>query len=254
MLLEARNLKKSYKEKHVKAVDDVSFSVARGRTLGVVGESGSGKSTLAKLALGLIAPDAGEVYFEGQRLSRMKWKDLKNFRKRVQVVFQEPTLSLDPRMKVADILKEPFLIAGERGAENLERKIAGLLSMVELSPGFASRYPRELSGGESQRVAIARALATEPELIVCDEPVSSLDAVAQIQILNLLLRLQADRKVAYLFISHDLKVVRHMSDDVLVLKEGRVCESGPRDEVYLKPKNSYTKALVQASAYLLGLK
>ena len=252
MLLEARNLKKSYKEKHVKAVDDVSFSIAQGCTLGVVGESGSGKSTLAKLALGLITPEAGEVYFEGQRLSRMKRKDLKNFRKRVQVVFQEPTLSLDPRMKVADILKEPFLINGEEGAENFERKIAALLSVVELSPDFASRYPRELSGGECQRVAIARALATEPELIVCDEPVSSLDAVAQIQILNLLLRLQAERNVAYLFISHDLKVVRHMSDEVLVLKEGRVCESGPRDEVYRYPKHPYTKALIQASAYTLA--
>jgi len=221
MFLEAKNLKKTFKHAKVNAVADVSFSLKKGETLGVVGESGSGKTTLAKLILRLLPLDAGEIYFEGHAIGRLKENELKSFRKRVQVVFQEPTQALDPRMRVSDILKESFWIQGQRDKNFLEGKVAELLRAVELPLTFASRYPHQLSGGECQRIAIARAISTDPELIVCDEPVSSLDVLVQIQILNLLLKLQKEKGVSYIFISHDLKVVRHMSDELLTLKDGR---------------------------------
>lgn len=203
MLIEAKNLRKYFKNGRVKAVDDVSFSIEKGRTLGVVGESGCGKSTLAKLVVELLEPDSGEILWEG---------------KTRQIIFQQPFLSLDPRMTVSDILKEPFLIHSVKNKVFLERKVIELLGLVDLNPSFLNRLPRFLSGGECQRVAIARALAVEPELLVCDEAVSSLDVISQIQILNLLLRLQREKGMAYLFISHDPKVVRHMSDEILVMK------------------------------------
>ena len=217
MLLEAKHLKKSFMNGRVRAVNDVSFCLQKGETIGVVGASGSGKSTLAKLILGVMPPDGGEILFSagggpafgGQRAS-------------MGAVFQDPFLSLDPKMTVRDILEEPFRIRGGRDRRFLEQKVRELLLAVELPEAFGRRLPKELSGGECQRIAIARAISTEPELVVCDEPVSSLDLLIQAQILNLLLRLQKAKGVSYFFISHDRRVVQHMSDRVLVMQDGKV--------------------------------
>ena len=206
MLLTVENLHKSFPERNVKAVAGVSFSLERGKTLGVIGESGSGKSTLAKLILGLEKPDEGQIHFHG---------------KKMQAIFQHPTQSLNPKMRVREILSEPFLIQREHDRRLIEKKSVELLDSVELSAQFLSRFPRQLSGGECQRIAIARAICLEPELIVCDEAVSSLDLLVQAGILNLLLKLQKEKSVSYLFISHDPAVVRHMSDAILVMESGK---------------------------------
>ena len=244
MLLEVRGLKKYFKTTKIQALDKVSFSLGRAETLGIAGESGSGKSTLAKLILRLIPPDEGHVLFEGNDVSRLKENDLKDFRRKVQIVFQEPYHSLDPRMRVEDILKEPLILNGQREKKDLYQKVSGLLKAVELSDGFRSRLPHHLSGGECQRVAIARVISLEPRLIVCDEAVSALDAIVQAQILNLFMRLQHEKGLSYLFISHDLRVIRHMSDRVIIMRDGQVCEEGPRDQVFKNPQHSYTKELL----------
>lgn len=245
MLLEAKNLTKRFQSRHVIAVDDVSFALQKGETLGIVGESGSGKSTLAKLVLRLLSPDAGEIFFNGVSLSHLEGEGLRKFRKKAQIIFQHPAQSLDPRMKVAGILREPFLIHGLGEEALIRSRINEWLDRVELGERFLPRYPHELSGGECQRVAIARAMVLEPELLVCDEPVSALDWLVQAQLLNLLLRLQREKNSSLIFISHDLRVVRHMSDEILVMKEGRVCESAPRDRIFRDPAHPYTRALIQ---------
>jgi ABC-type oligopeptide transport system ATPase subunit len=245
MLLEALHLKKSFKKGHVQAVRDVSFSIEKGRTLGVVGESGSGKSTLAKLASRLMRSDEGELLFEGTRITHLAEKELKNFRKKVQMVFQNPVLSLDPRMTVAEILSEPFLLNGKKDNDFLRERVKGLLSRVELQEDLAQRVPLGLSGGECQRVAIARAISQDPELLICDEPVSSLDLLSQARILNLLLRIQKERKVSYLFITHDLRVARHISDEILVMKDGEVCETAPSETLFKDAKHPYTQSLIK---------
>ncbi len=222
IILEAKNLKKIYKSPRVTAVENVSLSIEKGKTLGLVGESGCGKSTLAKLLLRLEDLDAGEIYFEGKRIDQLKSKDLKIFRKKTQIIFQEPLEALDPRMTVYEALEEPFLIHGNSGPLSVEHKIDSLLGLVGLGAPFKKRLPKTLSGGECQRVGIARALALDPSLIICDEPVTSLDVIVQAQILNLLLKLQSQMGVSYLFISHDHRVVRHMSDAILVMKDGRI--------------------------------
>ncbi len=222
MILQAVDLKKTFPERGVEAVRGVSFSIARGETLGVMGESGSGKSTLAKMALGILKPDSGDIFFEGAPFKKFDKNSLKNFRRKVQGIFQNPALSLDPRMRVRDILREPYLVHGALKFSGIDQNISTLLNSVELNERFLDRFPRQLSGGECQRVAIARALSTDPELIVCDEAVSSLDLLIQAGILNLLLKLQKEKSVSYLFISHDPTVTRHMSDQILVMKEGRV--------------------------------
>ncbi len=222
MLLQAVDLKKSFPERGVEALRGVSFSIARGQTLGIMGESGSGKSTLAKIVLGILKPDSGETFFEGVPFKKFDKNNFKNFRRKVQGIFQNPALSLDPRMRVRDILREPYLIHGALKVGGIDRNIRALLDSVELNERFLDRFPRQLSGGECQRVAIARALSTDPELIVCDEAVSSLDLLIQAGILNLLLKLQKERSVSYLFITHDPAVARHMSDQILIIKEGRV--------------------------------
>jgi ABC-type glutathione transport system ATPase component len=222
MLLEIKNVHKSFGSLH--ALKGVSFFVRKGESLGIVGESGSGKSTLIKITLGLLAPDHGNILFEGEPLSfydKLRWK---RFRKKTQVVFQNPFSSLNPRMRVREILEEPLRLNGENSGKSLRAKIESLLKDVDLPEHFAQRLPRELSGGECQRIAIARALSTGPELLVCDEPVSSLDLLAQARILNLFLKLQKERGVGLLFVSHDLNVVHHLCDSVLRLKEGEVCE------------------------------
>lgn len=219
MILEAKDLTKVFS--HVTAVADVSLSVKAGETLGVMGESGSGKSTLAKLLLGLLSPDRGEIFFQGRRMNDFSREEWKRFRRKVQAVFQHPFLSLDPRMNVRQILAEPFLVHREavpRAGMGLE----DILKSVELPPEFLGRFPHQMSGGECQRVAIARALCLGPELLVCDEPVSSLDVIVQAQVLNLFLKLQKEKNLSLIFISHDLKVVRHMSDRVIVMKNGRL--------------------------------
>ncbi len=246
-LLEARALSKRYPG-GVLALDGVSFALETGRTLGVVGESGSGKSTLARVVLRLLEPDAGQVLFEGRDITRASGRALAAFRRKAQIVFQDPFLSLDPRQRVRDILAEPLLVHRLAARPELRRRTEELLRRVELPPGLAGRFPRELSGGECQRVSIARAIATDPGVLVCDEAVSSLDAIVRVQILDLFLRLQREKNVSYVFISHDLEVVRHMSDDVLVLKDGVVCEIGPREAVLGAPTHPYTRELVAAAA------
>jgi len=245
MILEAKDLTKSFKKGRVKAVRGVSFSLEKGCTLGVVGESGSGKSTLVKILMRLLDADKGEIYFKGVEIGRLKGNSLQEFRKKAQIIFQNPYLSLDPRMTVEEILREPFLLSGKKDKHFLEEKVLALLSQVELAPSVAQRFSRELSGGECQRIAIARAISRDPELLVCDEPVSSLDNLVQAQTLNLLLKLQKEKGVSFIFVTHNLRVARHMSDEVMVMKEGEVCEMGPRDAIFKNPKHSYTQLLIK---------
>jgi ABC-type glutathione transport system ATPase component len=222
VLLTVSNLKKFFPRTGVTAVDNVSFSLSKGKTLGIVGESGCGKSTLAKLVLFLLRADGGDIRFEGQSVAVFSPEAMSRFREKTQIIFQEPVLSLDPRFSVRDVLEEPFLIRKMSDRDFLNQKVAQLLRSVDLPLDFVRRRPRELSGGECQRVAIARALSLEPELLVCDEPVASLDTLTRVQVLNLLLKIQKERGTAILFISHDLRAVRHMSDEVLQMKEGRI--------------------------------
>lgn len=234
MLIEAKNLRKMFKKPRVHAVNGISFALEKGKTLGILGESGCGKSTLAKLLLGLLRPDEGSIHFSG---------------KQMQIIFQHPTLSMNPRWRVRDILTEYYHLQGIRDAARLNEKAGELLESVELPNSLKTRYPHELSGGECQRVAIARALSPDPELLVCDEPVSALDAVSQAQILALLLKLQKERKISYIFISHDTRVVRKMSHEVLVMQDGKACEYGPCDEVFNRPQNAYTQLLLKTAIW-----
>ena len=233
---------------HVKAVDGVSLKVRRGHTFGVVGESGSGKSTLGRALLRLERPREGAVVFEGREIQDMKAKALKPFRREMQMVFQDPFGSLSPRLSIAQIVEEGLLVHGGGGnaAERRER-IALILEEVGLEPSMMDRYPHEFSGGQRQRVSIARALVLKPKFVVLDEPTSALDMSVQAQIVELLLDLQIRHGLAYLFISHDLKVVRAMAHDVMVMRRGRVVEQGPADEIFANPQNPYTKALMAAA-------
>ncbi len=225
----------------VRAVDGVNFVVRRGETLSLVGESGCGKTTTAQLILGLQAPTDGEIRYDGALVNTRD----RSLRRRMQVVFQNPYSSLDPRMRIREVLREPLRIHGvPRGEQN--QRIDALLAMVHLGARLADRFPAELSGGQRQRVAIARALALRPEFIVLDEPVSALDVSVQAQIVNLLKSLQAEHGLTYLFISHDLRVVRHMSDRVAVMYLGRIVEIGPADDILLAPEHPYTQALISA--------
>lgn len=227
----------------VQAVSGVSVRVDRGETVGVVGESGCGKSTLGRLILGLISPTAGQVSLDGVDTATMRNADL---RRRAQMVFQDPYASLNPRMTIGEILAEPFLIHQGVPRSKSQDQVSELLASVGLSPEHRSRYPHEFSGGQRQRVGIARALAVEPDLIVLDEPVSALDVSIQAGVVNLLRRLQAERGLAYVFIAHDLAVVRHISDRVVVMYLGKVVETGTRDDIYLRPTHPYTTALLSA--------
>jgi oligopeptide transport system ATP-binding protein len=229
----------------VKAVDGVSFDIVGGETLGLVGESGCGKSTTGRAMLQLYRPTAGKVYFEGQDLTELKGEPLRRMRRRMQMIFQDPYASLNPRMTVGDIIGEPLVVHNiAKGKERRER-VQELLKVVGLNPYFVNRYPHEFSGGQRQRIGVARALAVQPEFIVCDEPISALDVSIQAQIINLL-EVQDEFHLTYLFIAHDLAVVRHISDRVAVMYLGKIVELTDRVELYENPLHPYTQALLSA--------
>ena len=230
----------------VRAVDGVSFDIAQGETLGLVGESGSGKSTTGYCILQLLKPTSGSVRFEGTELTDLGREGMRKMRREMQIVFQDPYSSLDPRMTVGDIVGEPLIVHGIGTRRDRSVRIRELLDVVGFNPSYTNRYPHEFSGGQRQRIGIARALALSPKLIVCDEPVSALDVSIQAQILNLLKDLQQDFALTYLFIAHDLAVVRAMSDRIAVMNRGELVELGPAEEVYSTPREEYTKALLAA--------
>jgi oligopeptide transport system ATP-binding protein len=231
----------------IKAVDGVDFDLWPAETLGIVGESGCGKSTLGRAVLQLMKPTAGTVVWMNQEITGLKQKELREFRQNMQIVFQDPLASLDPRMTVGESIAEPLKAFNPRMAKHeVKEKVREMMRRVDLLPQMINRYPHEFSGGQCQRIGIARAMVLNPRLIICDEPVSALDVSIQAQIINLLVRLQAEYQLALLFISHDLSVVRHISHRIMVLYMGRVMEIADRDTIYEAPRHPYTKALISA--------
>jgi oligopeptide transport system ATP-binding protein len=255
IILQANHLVKSYTQRsgkfgfgttQVKALDDVSISLKAGSTLAVVGESGSGKSTLARCLLQLHPFDSGEVIFEGVDLAKLDKQGLRAMRKNLQMVFQDPFASLNPRMKVGEIVGEGLLIHGMGSAAEQKQKMLQMLLRVGLSAEDALKYPHQFSGGQRQRIGIARALVLNPKVVVCDEPVSALDVSVQAQILLLLKQLQQEMGLSYIFISHDLRVVRHVADDIVVMHKGKIVEQGNVESVYNAPQQAYTQQLLSA--------
>jgi oligopeptide transport system ATP-binding protein len=231
----------------VRAVDGVSFDLHQGETLGIVGESGCGKSTVAKLLMNLERPTAGQIFYKGQDITRLSGRALKAVRRNIQMVFQDPYTSLNPRMTVGDIIGEPFDIHPEAAPKGDRRKrVQELLDVVGLNPEYINRYPHQFSGGQRQRIGIARGLALNPEIIICDEPVSALDVSVQAQVINLMERLQDEFNLSYIFIAHDLSIVRHISDRVGVMYLGRIAEIGTDEQIYEHPTHPYTQALLSA--------
>ncbi len=255
-LVQVRHLKKYFPitrglliQRHigdVKAVDDVSFDIYRGETLGLVGETGCGKTTVGRTLLRLYEPTAGQILFDGVDLTRLRGRQLRQMRRRMQIIFQDPYASLNPRMTVGAIIGEPLEVHGVAVGKEKQERVQELLELVGLNPYFVNRYPHEFSGGQRQRIGIARALALNPDLIVCDEPISSLDVSIQAQVVNLLEELQERLGLTYLFIAHDLSMVRHISDRMAVMYLGKIVELADRDEIYLNPLHPYTRALMSA--------
>ncbi|MGE5257443.1 MAG: ABC transporter ATP-binding protein [Hyphomicrobiales bacterium] len=254
-LVEVRDLKKHFPIRkgvlsriagHVQAVDGISFTIAKGEILGLVGESGCGKTTAGRLVVKLIEPTAGEIFFEGNDIAPVTGAALRALRRDMQIIFQDPYASLNPRMTIGDIIGEPLLIHGFAQGKEIEERVSALLQTVGMEPFYRSRYPHEFSGGQRQRIGIARALALNPKLIVCDEPVSALDVSIQAQVINLLEDLQAKFKLAYLFIAHDLSVVKHISNRVAVMYLGKIVETARTEELFDHPLHPYTEALLSA--------
>jgi oligopeptide transport system ATP-binding protein len=255
MLLEARGLYKTYtqtsgffvkKQRVIKALNNVSVSIKKGETLAIVGESGSGKSTLARCLLQLLSLDQGELFFKGKNLNSLDVEGKKYLKRHIQMVFQDPYASLNPRMKIAEILEEGLLIHDLGHKIARDKKMRDMIKKVGLEVSDLNKYPHQFSGGQRQRIGIARALIVEPELVICDEPVSALDVSIQAQILLLLKDLQKELGLSYLFISHDLRVVRHMADNIAVIHQGKIVEQGSIKVIYEKPKAHYTRELLNA--------
>jgi oligopeptide transport system ATP-binding protein len=230
----------------VHAVDGISFDIQQGETLGLVGESGCGKSTTGRTILQLYRPSSGSVYFEDQNLVTMKGEELRRMRRKMQMIFQDPYASLNPRMTVGEIIAEPLLVHALANRKDAEQRVQDLLRLVGLNPAYANRYPHEFSGGQRQRVGVARALSLQPSLIVCDEPISALDVSIQAQVVNLLEDLQQQFNLTYLFIAHDLSMVKHISTRVAVMYLGVMVELADRDDLYHNPLHPYTQALLSA--------
>lgn len=257
-LLEIKDLRKHYPIRRflkapalVKALDGVSFSLQRGKTLAIVGESGCGKSTLAKCLMHIEDITSGSVSLEGRSIQETPLAD---WRRQVQMIFQDPYSSLNPRKKALDIISEPLVIAGELSSDEIRARAREMMAKVGLRPEFEGRYPHMFSGGQRQRIGIARALMLKPKLLICDEPVSALDVSIQAQVLNLLMDLQDEFGLSYLFISHDLSIVRHIADEVVVMYLGQVMERGSRDRIFTNPQHPYTKALMASHPDLTAIR
>jgi peptide/nickel transport system ATP-binding protein len=255
VLLQVNNLKKYFVKKKrfgvpvsvLHAVDDVSFTLERGKTLGIVGESGCGKTTIGRTILRLIEPTSGEIIFEGQGITKLNTRQMREMRKNMQIIFQDPYSSIDPRKTVNQIISEPLLVNKMFSSKaELEKRVAELMEAVGLAERLFNAFPHELDGGRRQRIGVARALALRPKLIVCDEPVSALDVSIQAQILNLLMELQERMGLTYIFISHDLSVVKHISDEIAVMYLGKLVEKAPSEELFENPLHPYTQALISA--------
>ncbi|MGG0643133.1 dipeptide ABC transporter ATP-binding protein [Sporosarcina gallistercoris] len=254
-LLEIRNLKKYFPIKggviqrttgHVKAVDDISFDIQEGETLGIVGESGSGKSTLGRVILRLLSATDGTITFDGNNLTHLKERELRNYRKDMQIIFQDPFSSLNSKMNVYELIEEALVIQTKLAKPERKKKVEAIVEKVGLRIEDLQKYPHEFSGGQRQRISIARALVNNPKFVVCDEPVSALDVSIQAQVLNLMMDLQDELGLTYLFIAHDLSVVKHISDRIIVMYLGRVAEIAPKNNLYDNPKHPYTQALLDS--------